>query len=786
MVNLIVDSDIGPDCGDVNAIILLHGLADRGEANILATMCDTSNPWGAPCLDALNTFYGRPWIPVGTLKDSGLLTDYGSYNKELAKHFPHALQSGTNAPDATSLYRKILAAQPDKGVVIVGIGPLRNLSNLLNSGADSFSPLNGRDLVAKKVCLLSDMGGWYPSVPHGWGAEWNFAQDVTSTANVVSNWPTPVLYSGAEIGNGIYTGHRHATDGGEYDPLAMAYTVAVDVGYGGFRMSWDETACLYGVRGLSNYWTSVTGSNSVLPDGGNIWHASAEGNQSYLVQLKSTADMARIIDDLSTSAKPGPLDFDFNICYYSQDGIGTVSARGADAHYPMENAFDRESRTEWLDHTNESWIQYQCADGKKYAVSSYALTSATDNASGDPRSWTLSGSNDNGTNWAALDTKSGQVFSDRRLTKTYSFANSTQYNIYRFQFTSSGSTINLGGIELREHINNAAGIRVTGITLDKSCISLPVADRATLNSTIAPINALNKGIVWTTSNPSVAAVKRIGKNSAVISAVAKGSCTITATTLDGSQTATCPVSVNPTTLPSPWSYLDINRPAVPGGAVYHEGEFDISGGGIDIDTWQYCIADQFGFVVQKESGDATITARVTAQSVTDKWAKAGLMFRDTADKYSRFVMLVVQPDKTLLFKWRDNANPPDCGETSLSRSSLPIYLRIQKVSDVFNAYYSPDGVTWSNGASHTLAMNSTTLVGLCVSSRNEPTTSLATFDNVNLSGGLNGVSAPPDTGKSSGKTSDSTGRSTIGAKLLEDFATAKAMASGTKPRAREF
>ena len=54
IVNVIVDTDIGPDCGDVNAIVVLHGLADRGEVNILATICDASNPWGAPCLDALN------------------------------------------------------------------------------------------------------------------------------------------------------------------------------------------------------------------------------------------------------------------------------------------------------------------------------------------------------------------------------------------------------------------------------------------------------------------------------------------------------------------------------------------------------------------------------------------------------------------------------------------------------------------------------------------------------------------------------------------------------------
>src|SRR5687767_11741616 len=55
-VRVILDTDIGPDVDDAGAVAVLHALADRGEARILAMFCCTSSDWGAPCLDALNTY----------------------------------------------------------------------------------------------------------------------------------------------------------------------------------------------------------------------------------------------------------------------------------------------------------------------------------------------------------------------------------------------------------------------------------------------------------------------------------------------------------------------------------------------------------------------------------------------------------------------------------------------------------------------------------------------------------------------------------------------------------
>src|SRR5262249_29546666 len=157
---------------------------------------------GAPCLAAISAYYGREDVPIGTLKKAGFLTK-SAYNEQIAKRFPSRLRSGKNAPDATTIYRQALSRQPDYSVTISATGPLATLARLLDSPADGASPLAGRDLVARKVALLSVMGGRYPE-----GKEWNFEQDPAAAARIVRDWPAPILFSGFEIGARIFSGRR--------------------------------------------------------------------------------------------------------------------------------------------------------------------------------------------------------------------------------------------------------------------------------------------------------------------------------------------------------------------------------------------------------------------------------------------------------------------------------------------------------------------------------------------------------------------------------------------------
>ena len=82
-------------------------------------------------------------------------------------------------------------------------------------------------------------------------------------------------------------------------------------------------------------------------------------------------------------------------------------------------------------------------------------------------------------------------------------------------------------------------MEVTGVTLNKTSANLTVGDTETLTATVAPSNATNKNVTWSTSDASVATV-----SNGAVKAVAPGTATITVTTVDGSKTATCTVTVN--------------------------------------------------------------------------------------------------------------------------------------------------------------------------------------------------------------------------------------------------
>lgn len=84
----------------------------------------------------------------------------------------------------------------------------------------------------------------------------------------------------------------------------------------------------------------------------------------------------------------------------------------------------------------------------------------------------------------------------------------------------------------------STNVPVTGVTLNQTALSLGVGSSSTLTATVAPDNATNKAVTWTTDNAEVATVA-----DGVVTAVAEGTATITATTADGSFTASCTVTV---------------------------------------------------------------------------------------------------------------------------------------------------------------------------------------------------------------------------------------------------
>ncbi|MGN6181385.1 MAG: Ig-like domain-containing protein [Mucilaginibacter sp.] len=84
-------------------------------------------------------------------------------------------------------------------------------------------------------------------------------------------------------------------------------------------------------------------------------------------------------------------------------------------------------------------------------------------------------------------------------------------------------------------------VPVTGVSLNKTKTTIYAGKTDTLVASVVPANATNSGINWTSSNTAIATVDAHG----VVSGVAQGTATITATTADGGFTATCMATIDP-------------------------------------------------------------------------------------------------------------------------------------------------------------------------------------------------------------------------------------------------
>ncbi|HKI44341.1 MAG TPA: nucleoside hydrolase [Balneolales bacterium] len=296
-VHVIFDTDIGPDYDDVGAITVLHALADSGQAKILATVASNRYPKIAEVLDVFNTYFGEPNIPIGVPKGPSVeLKDWQGWSDAIVAKYPHKITSNNQVPDPVVVYRSVLSNQPDHSVTVVSTGFFTNLANLLESGPDKYSPLNGKELVEQKVKRLVSMAGKFPS-----GAEFNVDNDIPSSNYVFANWPTEIIFSGFEIGVKIKTGipliHN---DHIENDPVKDVFSISIPKAAEdkNGRSSWDETAALVAVKGVSPYFKLVPGHISSVDDGGQVHWDTTRTGQYYLRDKKSVAYITGVINAL--------------------------------------------------------------------------------------------------------------------------------------------------------------------------------------------------------------------------------------------------------------------------------------------------------------------------------------------------------------------------------------------------------------------------------------------------------------------------------------------------------
>ena len=289
-VKIIFDTDIGNDVDDALALGLLHALADRGGCELLGVTITRSDELAGPFVVAVNTFYGRPNVPIGFIrakleKDPSKFLPLAEVRDGDQLRYPHNLKRSSDAPDALRLLRRLLGAQPDGGVVLVQVGYFSNFAALLDTPADEASPLTGRELVKQKVKLLSVMAGAFQTIEHNnHFLEFNVYSDLPAAQKLARDWPTPIVWSGFEIGIALpypavsierdfrYVAHH---------PLAEAYQLYSPTPHE--RPTWDLTSALYAGQPERGYFgLSEPGAVTVESDGFTRFTPRPDGRDRFL------------------------------------------------------------------------------------------------------------------------------------------------------------------------------------------------------------------------------------------------------------------------------------------------------------------------------------------------------------------------------------------------------------------------------------------------------------------------------------------------------------------------
>ncbi len=250
---IIFDTDITGDVDDVLALAMLHTLADRGVCEILAITISKRNELAAPFTDAVNTFYGRPDLPIGInpaapFRESKYL-GLANERDQGKLRYPRDIGISAEPENAVQLLRRALAKEADHSVAIIPVGLATNLELLLRSEGDKFSPLSGPELVSRKVSELSVMAGAFETIGNSNRyLEANVRNHVSSMQYLANYWPddVPIIWSGFRVGiSAPYPRESIAQDFEYVDHHIVKESYLLHSGPNHDRPTWDLTSVLY-------------------------------------------------------------------------------------------------------------------------------------------------------------------------------------------------------------------------------------------------------------------------------------------------------------------------------------------------------------------------------------------------------------------------------------------------------------------------------------------------------------------------------------------------------------
>ncbi len=304
-IKIIFDTDMGNDVDDVVALDMLYKYMDEGAIDLLGIISSKREGGSVKFIDAMNTLYGYPNIPVGIVKtypeEGYVCTDkrlnYADYT--VSQHnYKHTIKDWDAVPDGYKLMRKLLAAQADKSVTFVTVGFSTNMARLLDSKGDEYSPLGGKQLMVQKVDKVVIMAGNFVEKKK----EYNVYKDHYAAVKFYAECPVPMYFTDFELGKSTLYPYQTVYQGFKYTdnhPLVVSFEYYAKMPYN--RPLWDPTAVLFAAEPNGGYAT-LSKSGFVTVDQKSITDFTedkASNRRYYIVNDKQRAKIVRRVVELT-------------------------------------------------------------------------------------------------------------------------------------------------------------------------------------------------------------------------------------------------------------------------------------------------------------------------------------------------------------------------------------------------------------------------------------------------------------------------------------------------------
>jgi hypothetical protein len=298
---IIIDTDLSLWWDDATAIGMANVLQQRGQVRILGIVSDVKNPVAVAAIDAIDTAYGHATIPLGAVTDSSADTAPHGYSDVVAARLPHSIRNSADVPGAVTLYRRLLARQPDRSVTIVSLGGYTNLAGLLRSKPGQGSSLGGRALITRKVKRMVIEDGLFPN---GGPPFTNQKIDLGASRVVVGGqgWPTPMIWVDGFVGIKTLVGGMLCSEVGPKNPMRVVYQALFGCGPPKDG-DWDGPTMVYAIEGPSGVFSQLgQGGTAVLnAQGGLSWKLDAQRHHDIYVHVVKQQTLNERIDGLLAS-----------------------------------------------------------------------------------------------------------------------------------------------------------------------------------------------------------------------------------------------------------------------------------------------------------------------------------------------------------------------------------------------------------------------------------------------------------------------------------------------------